>query len=167
MLYSLVETLPLFRLSKLKPTSKLQAIKMQATLHLSPISSVSSLAFATTKSLALPCSSLPRPLQPSRCPPLRATNVTDDPSSVDYSSITSVFPAEACETVGGEACDAEMYPEVKLKPEEGRSSTARTSSEQLDRDYLEYDSPKTVFPGEACDDLGGEFCEPEYQKGVN
>jgi len=23
-----------------------------------------------------------------------------------------------------------------------------------------------VFPGEACDDLGGEFCEPEYQKDV-
>ncbi|XP_068326282.1 light-regulated protein, chloroplastic-like [Pyrus communis] len=141
---------------------------MQATLRLSPISSVSPLAFVTTKSPALPCGSLPRPLQPSRCPPLRATNVTGgDPASVDYSSITSVFPAEACETVGGEACDAEMYPEVKLKPEEGRSNTARTVSEQLDRDYLEYDSPKTVFPGEACDDLGGEFCEPEYQRGVN
>ncbi|CAN6676487.1 unnamed protein product [Malus baccata var. baccata] len=139
---------------------------LMATLRLSPISSLSPLAFVTTKSLALPCSSLPRPLQPSRCPPLRVTNVTGgDPSSVDYSSITSVFPAEACETVGGEACDAEMYPEVKLKPEEGRSSTARTVSEQLDRDYLEYDSPKTVFPGEACDDLGGEFCEPEYQRG--
>lgn len=24
-----------------------------------------------------------------------------------------------------------------------------------------------VFPGEACDDLGGEFCEPEYQRGVH
>lgn len=23
-----------------------------------------------------------------------------------------------------------------------------------------------VFQGEACDDLGGAFCDPEYQKGV-
>lgn len=23
-----------------------------------------------------------------------------------------------------------------------------------------------VFPAEACDDLGGEFCEPDYQKDV-
>lgn len=24
----------------------------------------------------------------------------------------------------------------------------------------------SVFPGEACDELGGEFCEPSYQEGV-
>jgi len=24
-----------------------------------------------------------------------------------------------------------------------------------------------VFPGEACDDLGGEFCEAPYQAGVS
>lgn len=24
-----------------------------------------------------------------------------------------------------------------------------------------------VFPGEACDDLGGEFCEEPYQAGVS
>lgn len=24
-----------------------------------------------------------------------------------------------------------------------------------------------VFPGEACDDLGGEFCEGPYQDGVS
>lgn len=24
-----------------------------------------------------------------------------------------------------------------------------------------------VFPGEACDDLGGEFCEAPYQDGVS
>ena len=92
--------------------------------------------------------------------------MTSDPSTVDYSSnATSVFPAEACETVGGDACDAEMYPEVKLEPQE-KSTAAKTGKELQDRDYLEYDSPKTVFPAEACDDLGGEFCEPEYQKGV-
>lgn len=67
--------------------------------------------------------------------------------------------------VGGEACDAEMYPEVKLKAEAG-NPPARSATEGVDREYLEYNSPKTVFPGEACDDLGGEFCEPEYQEGV-
>ncbi|XP_058192775.1 light-regulated protein, chloroplastic-like [Rhododendron vialii] len=65
-----------------------------------------------------------------------------DTSAVDYTSITSVFPAEACETVGGDACDAEMYPEVKLDPET-TSTTNKTSTEMVDRDYLKYDSPKT------------------------
>jgi len=37
----------------------------------------------------------------------------------------------------------------------------------VERDYLSYDEPKTVFPGEACDDLGGEFCEAPYQAGVS
>ncbi|VAH57055.1 unnamed protein product [Triticum turgidum subsp. durum] len=62
----------------------------------------------------------------------------------DYSSSVSVFPMEACDLVGGEACEAQMYPEVE-------------------REYLAYDGPKTVFPDEACDDLGGEFCEAPYQ----
>nr|ADN33702.1 cytokinin-repressed protein CR9 [Cucumis melo subsp. melo] len=80
-----------------------------------------------------------------------------------FSIQTSVFPAEACDTVGGEACDVEMYPEVKLKPEAKKGSSV---TEPVEREYLQYDSPKTVFPAEACDDLGGEFCDPEYQKGV-
>ncbi|KAJ9709998.1 hypothetical protein PVL29_001462 [Vitis rotundifolia] len=105
-------------------------------------------------------------LQTSLFRPLRATSkLQETPSTVDYSSTTSVFPAEACEVVGGEACDAEMYPEVKLKAEDG-NPPARSATEGVDREYLEYNSPKTVFPGEACDDLGGEFCEPEYQEGV-
>lgn len=54
----------------------------------------------------------------------------------------SVFPAEACEVVGGEACDAEMYPEVKLKAEAG-NPPARSATEGVDREYLEYNSPKT------------------------
>lgn len=53
-----------------------------------------------------------------------------------------VFPAEACEVVGGEACDAEIYPEVKLKPEAG-SRPAGSATEGVDREYLEYDSTKT------------------------
>ncbi|ONK56119.1 uncharacterized protein A4U43_C10F4320 [Asparagus officinalis] len=86
-------------------------------------------------------------------------------STVDYSSTTSVFPAEACDTIGGEACSVDMFPEAK--PETPITNTkANVSSEEVERDYMEYSEPKTVFPGEACDDLGGEFCEPEYQKGV-
>ena len=54
----------------------------------------------------------------------------------------SVFPAEACKTIGGEACDVEMYPEVKLKPE-AKSNKDMIASEQIDREYLEYNSPKT------------------------
>ncbi|KAK4377031.1 hypothetical protein RND71_003327 [Anisodus tanguticus] len=99
------------------------------------------------------------------CPLIKATTVASDTYTVDYSSMTSVFPAEACETIGGEACDVEMYPESKLKsaPTSNRRTTA---SESVDRDYLAYNEPKTVFLGEACDDLGGEFCEAEYQTGV-
>lgn len=56
--------------------------------------------------------------------------------------ICSVFPAEACDTVGGDACDAEMYPEVKLKAE-ARSTKDGVVKEEVDRDYVEYGEPKT------------------------
>ncbi|XP_043725139.1 light-regulated protein, chloroplastic [Telopea speciosissima] len=104
----------------------------------------------------------------SRCPSIKAaSSVANDTSAViDYSSMVSVFPAEACETIGGEACAAEMYPEVKIKTEDGNDTVAKTVPEMVDREYFEYNDPKTVFPGEACDDLGGEFCEADYQKGV-
>ncbi|VVB04169.1 unnamed protein product [Arabis nemorensis] len=87
---------------------------------------------------------------------------TSDPLTVDYSSLLSVFPAEACETISGYACSADIYPEVKLdkKP----VSRPPVASEPVDREYIEYSNPKTVFREEACDDLGGEFCEPDYQK---
>lgn len=106
--------------------------------------------------------------QTSKIKPLKATEGPNETSTVNYSSMaTSVFPAEACETIGGEACDVEMYPEVKLKQEFSNKLPAdRAASESIEREYLDYNSPKTVFPGEACDDLGGEFCEPDYQKGV-
>ncbi|KAF3775259.1 Light-regulated protein [Nymphaea thermarum] len=87
--------------------------------------------------------------------------------TADYSSATSVFPAEACDVVGGEACDAVMYPEVKPTAEMASSRAGQNATEEVDREYLEYNEPKTVFPDEACDDLGGEFCEAEYQKGVS
>ncbi|KMZ64427.1 putative Light-regulated protein [Zostera marina] len=89
-----------------------------------------------------------------------------DTSTVDYSSQTSVFPAEACDTVGGEACDVQMFPETKPAQKQQATGSKTIVSEEVDREYLAYSEPKTVFPGEACDDLGGEFCEPEYQQGV-
>ncbi|KAK3018171.1 hypothetical protein RJ639_003841 [Escallonia herrerae] len=51
--------------------------------------------------------------------------------SLKLPCLRSVFPAEACDTLGGEACDAEMYPEVKLKPE--TSNKAKTAQESEDR----------------------------------
>ncbi|GLT48066.1 hypothetical protein SLA2020_217080 [Shorea laevis] len=114
-----------------------------------------------SKTMALPRKSTPR-IQFPPCRARRTAAAANDNSTVDYSSMTSVFPAEACETIGGEACDVEMYPEVKPKSE-SESTKTRTTSELYDREYVEYNSPKTVFLDEACDDLGGEFCEPEYK----
>ncbi len=96
---------------------------------------------------------------------IKVATVTYDTSTADYNSAFSVFPAEACETIGGDACLADIYPEVRLQPE-ARSDTPRVASENVEREYLEYNDPKTVFRGEACDDLGGIFCEHEYQRGV-
>ncbi|KAK2361569.1 Light-regulated protein 1, chloroplastic [Trifolium repens] len=126
----------------------------------------------TPKSVShLTTTSFPTKLIASRSSPPRYTAIkvaTDnsDPSTVNYNSAFSVFPAEACETVGGEACSADMYPEVKLQPEAKKDTPKAASSENTDREYLEYNDPKTVFQAEACDDLGGTFCEPDYQKGV-
>ncbi|KAM0947127.1 putative light regulated Lir1 [Dioscorea sansibarensis] len=91
---------------------------------------------------------------------------TPDNDTVDYSSSVSVFPAEACETVGGTACDVEMFPEVKLTSSQPSNAKAEVASKEIAQDYLEYNEPRTVFLDEACDDLGGEFCDPEYQRGV-
>lgn len=52
-----------------------------------------------------------------------------------------MFPAEACETIGGEACDVEMYPETK--PKSAENTTKTQVSESVDREYLEYNEPKT------------------------
>ncbi|XP_010682968.2 light-regulated protein, chloroplastic [Beta vulgaris subsp. vulgaris] len=90
-----------------------------------------------------------------------------EPLAFNYNSQFSVFPAEACEILGGDACTAVMYPEVKLdKPKMSETNTNNTV-EQFDREYFDYDSdPKSVLRGEACDDLGGEFCEAPYINGV-
>ncbi|KAK7336156.1 hypothetical protein VNO77_16689 [Canavalia gladiata] len=143
---------------------KLTPFKMQTALTfatpnvvpLTPPKSVSHLTSFPAKLTA------PRPSP--RYSPIKAATVNFDTSTVDYNSAFSVFPAEACETVGGEACMAEMYPEVKLQPEP-KNETPRTT-ENVEREYLEYNDPKTVFRAEACDDLGGIFCEHDYQKSV-
>lgn len=85
---------------------------------------------------------------------------------VVYDEKKSVFPAEACEEVGGDACDLEgVGPEVKAKASPAKKAATSSLGGQ-DREYIDYKEAKTVFPGEACDELGGEFCEPEYQSGV-
>ncbi|GMH06886.1 hypothetical protein Nepgr_008726 [Nepenthes gracilis] len=88
-----------------------------------------------------------------------------DAQTYDYNSAFSVFPAEACETIGGEACAANIYPEAKVK-QEAPSMRSTVASEEVDRDYFDYSDPKSVLRGEACDDLGGEFCQSPYQRGV-
>ncbi|XP_015086528.1 light-regulated protein, chloroplastic [Solanum pennellii] len=120
---------------------------------------------------SIPLVKPPKPLttSPLRCVSthLKITQIKATPidtSTVDYSSMnSSVFPAEACETIGGETCDVEMYPETKPK---STASSKNLSMESVDREYLAYNEPKTVFLSEACDDLGGEFCEAKYQTGV-
>ncbi|ESQ32814.1 hypothetical protein EUTSA_v10005093mg [Eutrema salsugineum] len=97
-------------------------------------------------------------------PNASSSSSTSDSLTVDYNSLLSVFPAEACETISGYACSADIYPEVKLDTKPVSRPVATT--EPVDREYLEYNNPKTVFCAEACDDLGGEFCEPDYQKDV-
>ncbi|XP_023531712.1 light-regulated protein, chloroplastic-like [Cucurbita pepo subsp. pepo] len=109
-----------------------------------------------------------RSLSSSRRSTIKAvTAVAYDTSVVDYSSVISVFPAEACETIGGEACWANIFPEVRLQASADSAEAAAVALEEIDREYLDYAAQsKTVFPGEACDDLGGEFCGAEFLNGV-
>ena len=53
----------------------------------------------------------------------------------------SVFPMEACELLGGDACSAQMYPEAKLAG--AAEAAAGRREEEVERDYLSYDEPKT------------------------
>ncbi|KAH9698315.1 Light-regulated protein [Citrus sinensis] len=131
---------------------------MQTTLSFSP--SMFSI-LAPTKAFVFPGRSMPRLHVHTRCLSIETATVACDASTFDYSSMTSVFPAEACETIGGEACNVEMYPEVKLQAGV-KCNKATIAAELMDREYMEYD----MFLAEACDDLGGEFCEAEYQTGV-
>ncbi|XP_039008286.1 light-regulated protein 1, chloroplastic-like [Hibiscus syriacus] len=129
-----------------------------AALSIDPIPTLSPSKALT---LRLGCSTASRGRRLS----IKVTATTYDTSIVDYSFMLSVFPAEACETIGGDACAADIYPEVRLQ-QEARTNSPRTTTESVCREYIEYNDAKTVFCAEACDDLGGEFCSREYQRGV-
>ncbi|XP_042441413.1 light-regulated protein, chloroplastic-like [Zingiber officinale] len=131
---------------------------MQAAAAAAVCFTPSILTIRSTKSL------VPSSAKPHRAFIIRSTAA--EKSTFDYSSTVSVFPMEACDILGGEACDTKMFPEVKLAASDKNTAGSSVASEEIERDYLEYDDSKTVFPGEACDDLGGEFCEAEYQSGV-
>ncbi|MBO8831448.1 hypothetical protein INO48_14315, partial [Staphylococcus aureus] len=67
--------------------------------------------------------------------PNGSSPTTSDPLTVDYDSLLSVFPAEACEVISGYACSADIYPEVKL---ETKPISRPVTSENVDREYIEY-----------------------------
>eukprot|EP00899_Mesostigma_viride_P026300 jgi/Mesvir1/6855/Mv09026-RA.1 len=94
---------------------------------------------------------------------------------VDYESKSkTVFPAEACDELGGEFCEPSWKEsegvgrEVILEKKAGGSMRTSTPPRNLpDRAEVDYASnKKTVFAADACDTLGGEFCEPSYQENV-
>ncbi|OMO99291.1 Light regulated Lir1 [Corchorus olitorius] len=110
-----------------------------ATLSIAPSTLLPKFSPASKNFSAQPlrqgCSVAPRRVS------IKATATTYDTSTVDYNSIFSVFPAEACETVGGDACRADMYPEVRLQPE--ARNVVSAAAELIDREYLQYNEAKT------------------------
>ncbi|GJP82717.1 hypothetical protein CLOP_g12965 [Closterium sp. NIES-67] len=67
----------------------------------------------------------------------------DNETYAGADSATTVFPAEACDELGGEFCNAEgVFAEVKLesKPEPVKQVVGK------DVGTVDYDGPKTVFP---------------------
>ncbi|KAF5757604.1 putative light regulated Lir1 [Helianthus annuus] len=131
---------------------------MQTSIYL-PCSSVPFLSTKLTSTFLFPAK---HRIKTSSSSTSSSYSIAIKAAEVDYSSMkSSVFPAEACEILGGVACDVEMFPETK--PKEANTASSKHKVTTTDREYLQYDSPKTVFIAEACDDLGGEFCEPAYQ----
>jgi hypothetical protein len=49
---------------------------------------------------------------------------------------------EACDLLGGDTCSAQMYPEAKLAGAAALEAAA-SRMEEVERDYLSYDEPKT------------------------
>ena len=136
-----------------------------ATTTFVPLTTPKSVSHLATN-LSFPTKLIASRASSPRYTAIKVATDNSDPSTVDYNSAFSVFPAEACETVGGDACLADMNPEVKLQPEARNDTPKTAASGNIEREYLDYNEPKTVFQAEACDDLGGAFCEPDYQKGV-
>lgn len=50
---------------------------------------------------------------------------------------------EACDIIGGEACNAKMFPEAKKLANSSSSTKSTAALEEIDRDYMEYNEPKT------------------------
>ncbi|XAR58326.1 hypothetical protein NMG60_11026777 [Bertholletia excelsa] len=148
--------------SYLVPSLTTSPFNMQAALCLAP----RPVPTQSPKNTSIPASSFSK-LSSRSASSVRATAVGYDSkfTAVNYNSSFSVFPAEACEIIGGDACAADTYPEVKPRPE-GRNNLNRIASEMIEREYLDYNEPKTVLPADACDVLGGGFCERPYQRGV-
>eukprot|EP00245_Coleochaete_scutata_P006393 TRINITY_DN20826_c0_g1_i1.p1 TRINITY_DN20826_c0_g1~~TRINITY_DN20826_c0_g1_i1.p1 ORF type:complete len:149 (-),score=28.26 TRINITY_DN20826_c0_g1_i1:318-764(-) len=114
---------------------------------------------------------LSRPAPKASTPQRMACRASAEPGYVDYEeNPKTVFPAEACDELGGEFCEVEgVGPEVKPRPVEKKPPPTPNPFAgllQKEREYVNYDGDKTVFLSEACDNLGGEFCEPEFQKDV-
>ncbi|XP_031490562.1 light-regulated protein, chloroplastic-like [Nymphaea colorata] len=131
---------------------------MQAAFSLSTPTSIT----RSTKSPPSLYKTKPRTKTVLPCPQVKTTA---EPLAFNYNSTFSVFPAEACEVVGGAACATIVCPDVKPRAETAGNYGRWVLAEQVDREYLQYEEAKTVFRSEACDDLGGEFCEAEYQTG--
>ncbi|ONK77907.1 uncharacterized protein A4U43_C02F12160 [Asparagus officinalis] len=70
-------------------------------------------------------------------------NTATESSTVDYNTLTSVFPVEACDIIGGDACMGVMCPEAKISSSPN-TGNARASEEDVEREYFEYSQqPKT------------------------
>ncbi|KAH7373032.1 hypothetical protein KP509_17G033800 [Ceratopteris richardii] len=75
-------------------------------------------------------------------PLLRTRAQPGDQDYVSYEGDKSVFPAEACEELGGEACDIEgVGPEVKASSSSSKQPDAAVS--RPDREYVDYKESKT------------------------
>ncbi|KZV14435.1 Light-regulated protein precursor [Dorcoceras hygrometricum] len=93
-------------------------------------------ALALSSHLTIPRVHAPNP-KPTRFASIKPMKSLE----VDYSSPVSVFPAEACETIGGDACAADTCPEVKPEATNTRNNIGR---EAVDREYVDYTTdPKT------------------------
>ncbi|KAF4397540.1 hypothetical protein G4B88_027280 [Cannabis sativa] len=97
---------------------------------------------------------------------------TNNTNTVNYNSPFSVFPAEACETIGGEACFLKQsFNKSRLTQHQLQHHLQRPLKENILSTMIQkrkhaYIYFNQVFRREACDDLGGEFCEHDYQKSV-
>uniref|UniRef100_A0A0D9UVR9 Light-regulated protein n=1 Tax=Leersia perrieri TaxID=77586 RepID=A0A0D9UVR9_9ORYZ len=150
--------------TSIKLSKKKKKKKMQAAA--SSVVGFSAVLPAAVKGRSLQIQPPRRRVAGTRALTVRVRAVAVEAAEVDYSSNISVFPMEACDLIGGETCNVQMYPEAKLSSS-AAVAASRAAAEEVDREYLSYDEPRTVFPEEACDDLGGEFCEAPYQAGVS